>query len=140
MEHMRSPNPAPNVAIIIFDDLGLGDVSAYNDHGRIRTPHMDALARQGLRFTDAHASSSNCSPSRYALLTGRYHWRTTLQSGIVAGWDAPPLIPSTRMTIASLARSWGYRTACVGKCADAPSEPRRMARRACVPRSNVYDS
>ncbi|MCX6905060.1 MAG: sulfatase-like hydrolase/transferase [Verrucomicrobia bacterium] len=70
----------PNFLIILADDLGYGDVQCYNpQRGRISTPNLDRLAAQGMRFTDAHSSSGVCSPSRYALLTGRYHWRTRLQ-------------------------------------------------------------
>lgn len=105
----------PNIVIVYADDLGYGDVSAYNpDRGKIPTPNMDRLAREGMRFTDAHSSSSVCSPSRYTLLTGRYHWRTRLQSGIV-GVFGEPLIAPDRMTIGTLAKQRGYRTACLGK-------------------------
>jgi len=82
--------------------------------GKIPTPNIDALAAQGMRFTDGHSSSGVCSPSRYTLLTGRYHWRTRLQSGIV-GVFGTPLIAPDRVTIASLLQQQGYRTACVGK-------------------------
>jgi arylsulfatase A len=105
----------PNVVVILADDLGYGDVSCYNpDRGRIPTPHIDALARDGMRFTDAHSSSGVCSPTRYSLLTGRYHWRTRLQAGIVGVWGAPLIAPN-RLTFAGLARGLGYHTACVGK-------------------------
>ena len=105
----------PNILIILADDLGYGDVQCYNrERGKIPTPHIDALAAQGIRFTDAHSSSGVCSPSRYTLLTGRYHWRTTLQKGIVKLWE-PPLIAPDRVTIGSLAQQHGYRTACIGK-------------------------
>lgn len=105
----------PNIVLIYADDLGYGDVSSYNkDHGKIPTPHIDKLAAQGMRFTDAHSSSGVCSPSRYTILTGRYHWRGQLQKGIVGMW-ASPAIPADRMTIASLAKENGYRTACIGK-------------------------
>lgn len=105
----------PNILVIYADDLGYGDVGCYNrDRGKIPTPGIDKLAEQGMRFTDAHSSSGVCSPSRYTLLTGRYHWRTTLQSGIVRLWG-PPLIAEGRLTIGSLARQQGYRTACIGK-------------------------
>jgi arylsulfatase A-like enzyme len=110
-------NPAcpPNVVILYADDLGYGDVRCYNpDRGRIATPRIDGLAAQGLRFTDAHSSSGVCSPSRYTLLTGRYHWRSRLQAGIVNVWG-PPLIAADRLTVASLAARHGYRTACIGK-------------------------
>lgn len=107
----------PNILIINADDLGYGDVQCYNpERGKIPTPNMDQLAAQGMRFTDAHASASACTPSRYTLLTGRYPWRSKLQGGIL-----PPmptgrtLIPPERLTVAGLARQNGYRTACFGK-------------------------
>ncbi len=104
-----------NVLIILADDLGYGDVQCYNpERGKIPTPSIDRLATQGMRFTDAHSSSAVCSPTRYSLLTGRYHWRTRLQSGIVQLWEQPLIAPD-RMTIASLAKQQGYRTACIGK-------------------------
>lgn len=105
----------PNIVVIYADDLGYGDVQCYNpERGRIPTPHIDRLALQGMRFTDAHSSSGVCSPSRYTILTGRYHWRTRLQRGIVGLWGAP-LIPSDRLTLGGLAKQHGYRTACIGK-------------------------
>ena len=107
--------PRPNILIILADDLGYGDVQCYNpERGKIKTPHIDRLASQGMRFTDAHTSSGVCSPTRYALLTGRYHWRTRLQSGIVEHLG-PPLIAPDRLTIAGLAKQQGYQTACIGK-------------------------
>jgi arylsulfatase A-like enzyme len=112
----RGEEPAhPNIVVIYADDLGYGDVRCYNpDRGKIPTPNIDRLASQGMRFTDAHSSSGVCSPSRYTLLTGRYHWRTRLQSGIVGKWGAP-LISEDRLTLAGLLKQKGYRTACVGK-------------------------
>lgn len=105
----------PNILIILADDLGYGDVQAYNPtRGKIPTPHLDKLAAAGMRFTDGHSSSGVCSPSRYALLTGRYHWRTRLQTGIVPLWGAPLIAPE-RMTIGTLAKQHGYRTAAIGK-------------------------
>lgn len=105
----------PNVVVILADDLGYGDVSSYNsDRGKIATPSIDRLARDGMRFTDAHSSSGVCSPSRYTLLTGRYHWRTRLQAGIV-GVFGEPLIAPDRMTIGTLAKARRYQTACFGK-------------------------
>jgi len=107
--------PKPNLLIIYADDLGYGDLQCYNpERGKIPTPHIDKLAGQGMRFTDGHSSSGVCSPSRYTLLTGRYHWRTRLQSGIVPLWGAPLIAPD-RMTIGTLAKQHGYRTACIGK-------------------------
>jgi len=105
----------PNVVVIYADDLGYGDVQCDNPkRGKISTPHIDRLASEGLRFTDAHSSSAVCSPSRYTLLTGRYHWRTRLQSGIVGKWG-DPLIAHDRLTVAGLLKQCGYRTACIGK-------------------------
>ena len=104
-----------NVAVILADDLGYGDVSCYNpDRGKIQTPHVDRLAREGMRFTDAHSSSAVCSPSRYTLLTGRYHWRTRLQAGIVNEFGQPLIAPD-RLTLPALLKEHGYRTACIGK-------------------------
>ncbi len=105
----------PNFVILFADDLGYGDMQANNpERGKIPTPHMDRLAAEGMRFTDGHSSSGCCSPSRYTLLTGRYHWRTTLQSGIVGVWGKPLIAPE-RLTIGKLAQQQGYRTACIGK-------------------------
>lgn len=105
----------PNILVIFADDLGYGDVHCNNpERGKIPTPHLDKLASQGMRFTDGHSSSGVCSPSRYTLLTGRYHWRTNLQSGIVGVYDGPLIAPD-RMTIGTLAKQQGYRTACIGK-------------------------
>jgi arylsulfatase A len=105
----------PNVVIIYADDLGYGDPHCYNpDRGKIPTPHIDRLAAEGMRFTDAHSSSGVCSPSRYTLLTGRYHWRTRLTKGIVGVWERPLIAPD-RLTIAGLAKRHSYRTAAIGK-------------------------
>ncbi len=105
----------PNILVILADDLGYGDVQCNNpERGKIPTPNLDRFASQGMRFTDGHSSSGVCSPSRYTLLTGRYHWRTRLQSGIV-GEFGEPLIAPDRMTIGTLAKKQGYRTACIGK-------------------------
>ncbi|MCP5110834.1 MAG: sulfatase-like hydrolase/transferase, partial [bacterium] len=112
-----NPEPAakPNIVVIYADDLGYGDVQCYNpERGKIPTPHIDRLAAQGMRFTDGHSSSGVCSPSRYALLTGRYHWRTRLQDGIVGLWGKPLIAPD-RLTIAGLLKHHGYATAMVGK-------------------------
>lgn len=104
----------PNIVVIYADDLGYGDVSCYNPDGKIPTPHIDKLASQGMRFTDGHSSSGVCTPSRYTLLTGRYHWRSRLQRGIVGLWGAP-LIAKDRLTVAGMLRSRGYQTAAIGK-------------------------
>ena len=105
---------APNVVVILADDLGYGDIAAYNPDSKIPTPHFDRLAREGLRFTDAHSPDGVCTPTRYGLLTGRYAWRTRLKRGVLTG-AAPPLIDSDRLTLAGMLRSQGYLTAMVGK-------------------------
>ncbi len=105
----------PNIVLVMCDDLGYGDVQCLNpNHGRIKTPHVDRLAREGLIFTDAHSGSSVCTPTRYGLLTGRYSWRTKLQRGVVQGFE-PCLIAKDRPTIASFLKSQGYDTGIVGK-------------------------
>jgi arylsulfatase A len=105
----------PNILFILCDDLGIGDVRAFNpDRGRIPTPNIDRLAADGMMFTDAHASSSVCTPSRYSILTGRYNWRGRLQSGVLGGMSEP-LIPPGRRTVASFLKGQGYATACIGK-------------------------
>lgn len=104
----------PNIVYILADDLGYGDVGCYNPSSKIATPFLDRLAQEGMRFTDAHAPSGVCTPSRYALMTGRYAWRSRLQKGVLAPFD-PPLIDSQRLTVPTLLRQQGYGTACIGK-------------------------
>jgi arylsulfatase A len=104
----------PNVIVILADDLGYGDVSCNNTDSKIATPNLDRLAAEGMRFTDAHTSSGVCTPTRYSLLTGRYHWRTKLQSGVLGGFSLP-LISEGRTTLASFLHGQGYHTACIGK-------------------------
>jgi arylsulfatase A len=111
----EAPKRHPNIVILYADDLGYGDVQCYNrEHGKIPTPHIDTLAAQGMRFTDAHSSSAVCTPSRYSILTGRYPWRTKLQAGVLDGYGEPLIAPG-RLTLAGLAREHGYATACIGK-------------------------
>jgi arylsulfatase A len=119
LAHAAGATPAaegkpPNVVYILADDLGYGDISRLNPHGRILTPHVDRLAREGLTFTDAHSGSSVCTPTRYGILTGRYAWRSRLKNGVLGGLS-PRLIEPGRMTVASLLREHGYHTTCIGK-------------------------
>jgi arylsulfatase A-like enzyme len=100
----------PNIVLILVDDMGYGDPGCYNPESRIPTPHIDSLARDGMRFTQTHAPGALCHPSRYGLLTGQYPFRTD-----VSVWRKQPLIRDGQTTIASLLRSRGYRTAMVGK-------------------------
>lgn len=105
----------PNIVIILADDMGYGDLSSNNPNARISTVHIDELAKEGIRFTAAHATSGICTPSRYSLLTGRYNWRTRIKTGGIGGAYAPPLIDHSRMTIAGMLKRKGYHTACIGK-------------------------
>ncbi len=102
----------PNVVLVYADDLGYGDLSAYGAT-RFRTPHIDSLAAQGLRLTNAHAAAATCTPSRYALVTGEYAWRRK-GTGILPG-DARLIVAPGRTTLASVMKRAGYRTGVVGK-------------------------
>jgi arylsulfatase A len=104
----------PNIVVIYVDDMGYGDLGCQNARSKIPTPNLDRLALQGMRFTDAHSASGVSSPSRYSLLTGRYHWRGHLTSDIINEWG-DPAIEHGRMTIASMLKQEGYTTACIGK-------------------------
>lgn len=104
----------PNIVLVIADDMGYGDVGFLNPNSKIPTPNMDRIADEGTSFTDAHAASSVCTPSRYSILTGRYCWRSNLPYGVLAGYE-PPLIESDRLTIGSMLRGAGYATAAFGK-------------------------
>ncbi|HAY35811.1 MAG TPA: arylsulfatase [Bacteroidetes bacterium] len=105
----------PNIVYILADDMGYGDVQCLNpERGKIKTPHMDQLAAEGMIFTDAHTTSSVCTPTRYGIITGRYNWRTKLQKGVLNGYGLP-LIPTTRMTVPSFLSDNGYTTAMIGK-------------------------
>lgn len=119
----------PNFLVILADDLGYGDVHCNNpERGKIPTPNIDRLAAEGMRFTDGHSSSGVCSPSRYTLLTGRYHWRSRLQQGIVGVWERPLIAPD-RLTIGGLAQRHGYHTAAIGKWhlgSDWPIPPEKL--------------
>ncbi|WP_234042134.1 sulfatase family protein [Persicirhabdus sediminis] len=108
----------PNFVYIMCDDLGYGDIQCLNpERGKIATPQVDALAKNGMTFTDAHSASAVCTPSRYALLTGRYSWRTKLQAGVFSsnkgGHDS--LIKEDILTVPQLLKQAGYTTAAVGK-------------------------
>lgn len=104
----------PNIVYILCDDLGWGDVSRLNPASKIQTPHFDRIAREGAAFHDMHSGSAVCSPTRYGVMTGRYAWRSKLQSFVLGGLS-PRLIEPGRMTVASLLKTHGYHTACIGK-------------------------
>lgn len=105
----------PNIVYILADDFGYGEVQALNpERNRVPTPHLDRLAREGIAFMDAHSGSAVCTPTRYGILTGRYAWRTRLQSGVLWGLSGP-LIPPERLTVGGLLQRHGYATAAFGK-------------------------
>lgn len=105
----------PNIIYILADDMGIGDVQVFNpERGKVATPRMDQLAEEGMAFTDAHTSSSVCTPTRYGILTGRYNWRTHLQRSVLWGYSEP-LIANERLTVAEFLKTQGYRTATIGK-------------------------
>jgi arylsulfatase A-like enzyme len=103
----------PNIVLILFDDMGYGEPGCYRAESKLKTPHLDRLATHGMRFTDSHSASSVCTPTRYGMLTGRYPSRIG-QYGVLTSYD-PPIIPTSRMTVASLLKQEGYDTACIGK-------------------------
>ena len=105
---------APNIVIVLADDLGYGDVGYLNSQSQIPTPNLDTLAGQGMAFLDAHSPSAVCTPTRYGLLTGRYAWRTRLTRGVLDGYDGPLIAPH-RETLGSFLGATGYRTAVIGK-------------------------
>jgi arylsulfatase A-like enzyme len=127
----------PNIIVILADDLGYGDLGCYGAT-KIKTPNIDRLARDGMRFTDAHSPASVCTPSRYNLMTGRYCWRSTTAANhraqmaqwsgdrvmprdgryvdhVASGYNDPLMIAEGRMTLASMLKAAGYATACMGK-------------------------
>ncbi len=104
---------APNIVVMLADDLGYGDVRAYNPNSNIPTPNLDRIAMEGIRFTDAHTPDGVCSPTRYGLLTGRYAWRTSLQRGVLKD-SLKPLIESERLTLGGMLRQLDYETRMVG--------------------------
>ncbi len=114
--HAATPSRPPNVVVILSDDVGWGDLGSYGAT-QTRTPNLDAFAKEGRRFTDAHSSASVCTPTRYSLLTGEYSWRRKaegLNKG-VANADAPLLIPVGTDTLPGIMKKAGYRTGVIGK-------------------------
>ena len=103
----------PNILFVLFDDMGYGEPTSYRPTSLFKTPNIDRMAKEGMRFTDAHSSAASCTPTRYGFLTGRYPHRIG-QFGVLSTFS-PPLIPNTRLTIASYLKRNGYTTACIGK-------------------------
>ena len=104
----------PNIVFVLSDDLGYGDVDCYNKDSKIPTPNLDQMAADGMRFTDAHAATAVCTPSRYAILTGRYCWRTKMKTGVLPVFGKP-LIAADRLTVPGMLKQCGYTTAAFGK-------------------------
>ncbi len=104
----------PNIVYILADDMGYGDLGCQNPESKIPTPHLDRLAAQGMRFTDAHSPSAVCTPTRYGILTGRYCWRTRMKQGVSWVWEKP-IIDADRLTVPKMLQKRGYHTACIGK-------------------------
>ena len=105
----------PNIVLILADDLGYGDVGSYGAT-KVKTPHIDRIAREGIRFADAHTPAAHCKPTRYGVLTGSYHWRLQERWYTWVRSNSEELLVDTeRTTLASLLKSAGYATAYVGK-------------------------
>lgn len=105
----------PNILLILADDLGYGDVRCYNDQSKVATPHIDRLAREGMRFTDAHSPATVCTPTRYSLMTGQMAFRVPNGDRVFDGIGGPSLIAPGRLTLPAMLLASGYSTACVGK-------------------------
>jgi arylsulfatase A len=104
----------PNIVVILADDFGWGSVGCYGGAG-LKTPNLDRLAKEGRKFMNGYATGSVCSPTRYALMTGRYYWRTDVKDGKVLSGEGSLHIETNRVTLASLVKTKGYRTAAIGK-------------------------
>ena len=104
----------PNIIFILADDLGYGDLHKFNPKGKIPTPNLDNMAENGVMFTDAHTSSSVCTPTRYGIVTGRYNWRSRLKSSVLSGYSKSLIAPARR-TVADILKAEGYNTAYIGK-------------------------
>ncbi|WP_340170939.1 sulfatase-like hydrolase/transferase, partial [Lacinutrix sp.] len=105
----------PNVIVFIADDFGFGSTNVYGaSQALIKTPNINKLAKEGVKFTNAYTTGSVCTPTRYALMTGQYSWRTRLKKGVV-NMNDPALIDVNRKTLPKYMQSLGYKTALVGK-------------------------
>jgi arylsulfatase A-like enzyme len=109
-----APLPKTNIIVILADDLGYGDVSCYNARSKVPTPRIDRLAREGVRFTDAHSPSTVCTPTRYSLLTGQMPFRAG-RVPVFVGSGGPCLIREGQLTLPQMLRERGYATAMTGK-------------------------
>ena len=100
-----APPAKPNIVFILADDLGYGDVSCYNDRAKVPTPNLDRLAREGMRFTDAHSPATVCTPARYSLMTGQMAFRVPRGGTVFTGVGGPSLIAPGRLTLPSILRA-----------------------------------
>jgi len=114
VEQQKVKSNNPNIIFILGDDMGYGDVGAFNKDCKINTAHLDQMAADGMIFTDAHSTSGVCTPTRYGVITGRYSWRSFLKSGVLTG-KSRAMIPKDRTTVASMLKQHGYNTAMIGK-------------------------
>lgn len=105
----------PNIVVILADDLGYGDVSCYNEQAKVKTTHLDQLAKEGMRFVDAHSPCTVCTPSRYSLMTGQMGFRIPNGGTVFSGVGGPSLIANDRLTLPEMLRNAGYSNYCVGK-------------------------
>jgi arylsulfatase A-like enzyme len=105
----------PNILLILADDLGYGDVRCYNDQSKVATPNLDRLAREGMRFTDAHSPATVCTPTRYSLMTGQMAFRVPNGGTVFQGAGGPSLIAPGRLTLPAMLKQQGYATTAVGK-------------------------
>ena len=113
-KEVRTQPARPNMIYIMADDLGYGDLSCYGAT-KFKTPNIDTLAKEGMRFTDAHSPHSVCTPTRYAVLTGRYCWRGRLKGKVLWSGYEPLLVEKARKTIGHMMQELGYHTAQIGK-------------------------
>jgi arylsulfatase A-like enzyme len=111
---MTAADQPPNILLILADNYGWGDVFCNNPESVFQTPHLDRIAHEGLRFTNAHTPHSVCTPTRYSLLTGRYAWRTELREGVLIGYGKSLIRPG-RDNLAALLKRHGYETGVFGK-------------------------
>lgn len=102
----------PNIVLLYADDMGMGDLAIQNPDSKIPTPHLDQLAREGMLFSDAHSSASTCTPSRYSILSGNYHWRSF--EGIANSFEES-VFDEAELTLPEMLREIGYTTGCIGK-------------------------
>ncbi len=109
----KSTSELPNIVLILADDMGLGEPSYAG--GLIPTPAIDRMAKEGMQFTDAHTTSSVCTPTRYGILTGRYNWRSPLKAGVLLNVCDRALMDPERLNMPTFLQKEGYHTACIGK-------------------------